>query len=188
MSQYRKMKKINVPPCMLEESKRWGLNSKKKSLHIRSSNPLIEWEGSVHAPEIHFVPEINFGIWNKPDIMVISSSVQVYSFSTKRERLHAISWFNSRLQTVILWHGHLTYSLFFCQTQQGWAALFWEYEFDGWVAWTLEIREVLFVSVWMLFHVFWHWHCLNPHDRAKIIASKSYQLLGNPQIFFQFNL
>lgn len=55
----------------------------KPSLHLSCINSVIEWEGYVYVPEIHFLPEIYFGIWNKPDIKIIPSSVQVYSFSTK---------------------------------------------------------------------------------------------------------
>lgn len=112
MSQYRGIKKVNLSQCMLDESKRWGLNSKKKSLYITSSNPVLEWESSIHVPKIHLVQEIHFGIWDRLDIMIISFSVQVYSFSTKGEGLNTISHLiPARFQTLILWHGSHIFSL-----------------------------------------------------------------------------
>lgn len=180
------MKKVNPSPCKLDESKRWGLNIKKKTLHIRCSNPVFEWEGSVHGPEIHSIPEIHFGIRKEPGIMIISSLVQAYSFSIKgRAKYHL--WFNSRLQSLILWHEYLPYSLFFCQAQQGWAALLWEHEFDGWVAWTLEEMCCLFLFV-SSFMPSASGTAHTPMAELKSLLVNLINFWGTPMCFFQVNL
>lgn len=107
----RGIKKVNLSQCMLDELERRLPNSKKKSLHIPSSYPVLEWESSVHVPEIQLVQEIHFGIWNRLDIMIISSSVQVYSFSTKQGGAKYHFSFNSSQASASNSMAWISYSL-----------------------------------------------------------------------------
>lgn len=98
------MEKVNLAWYMLGGVKKWGLSSKKKSLPIIFSNPVIEYEGSVYVPKVHFLPEIHFAIWNKLGIMIISSAVQVHSFSTKeKDEISFFIWFQDSDPNSMTW-------------------------------------------------------------------------------------
>ena len=67
----------------LDGLEKWGPSSKEEGSTSFAVTQSLSEKFLSMSLKLIFLLEIYFGIWNKPDITVNSSSVQVYSFSTK---------------------------------------------------------------------------------------------------------
>lgn len=165
------------------------LTARRKAYTSHPVTQSLKWESSIHVLKIHLVQEIHFGIWNKLHIMIISSSVQVYRFSTKWRRAKYHFSFNSsqaadsnsmaRISYIFSSSAKLSKDELLCFGNKSLMVGLHE-------LWKPEISCLfLFLSSPMPSNS----DTAQTHvGRTKIIAGKPYQLWATPTNLFQFNL